>query len=207
VLCVTGVPPSCITTNKKQVKTLDDLQGMKLAVMEANTLKALKLLGAVPTPIPLPEMYTALERGMVDGAAEPCWAAVGLFKMYEVTKYRTAADQLWSAHSVVVMNLDTFNSLPADIQEIIDQNSGMEMVPPLGKAMDIYNESVLKDVIIPYDKEKGNPELYTITHEEQSKWTEIVQPVFEEWITDNEAKGLPARAFVEDMMELAKKYN
>ncbi len=206
VLWVTGVAPPPVISNKKQVKTMEDLRGQKLTAVEVNAQKALKLLGAVPTPVNLPDMYTALERGLVDGTAEPAFAAIAMYKMYEVTKYRTAA-KLWSAHSVVLMNLERWNSLSPDIQKIFEQTTGFGKVQDLGAKFDVFDKEMLENVILPYDKEKGNPPIYYLPADEQARWDQTVHPVFEEWITEKEAQGLPARAFVNDMLEIAKKYN
>ena len=61
------------------------------------------------------ETYTALQQGVVDGFhVQPIWTF--LFKMHEVLKYATEVDSLY-AIQFQVMNANTFNSMPEDIQK------------------------------------------------------------------------------------------
>lgn len=58
-----------IYTAKQEVNTPNDLNGIKLRVMQSSTMiKMAKTIGASPTPIAMAELYTALQQGMVDGA-------------------------------------------------------------------------------------------------------------------------------------------
>ena len=105
------------------------------------------------------------------------------------------------------MNLDTWNSLPTDIQKIFDDYSTVEKARDRGRVWDVKTVEALDNVIIPYDQEHGNPPIYTPPKEEKARWVEAVTPLYEEWIADREAKGLPARAFIDDLLKLAEKYN
>ena len=58
-----------IYTAKKPISDVNDLNGLKLRVMQSNTMiNMAKSLGASPTPIAMAELFTALQQGMVDGA-------------------------------------------------------------------------------------------------------------------------------------------
>jgi tripartite ATP-independent transporter DctP family solute receptor len=58
-----------IYTATKPISHTDDLKGLKLRVMQSNTMiNMAKSLGASPTPIAMAELFTALQQGMVDGA-------------------------------------------------------------------------------------------------------------------------------------------
>jgi TRAP-type C4-dicarboxylate transport system substrate-binding protein len=82
--------PNMFITNKKAVKTLDDLKGLKVRILGGPPTEMAKALGAVPTLIPMPDMYQALDKGVVDAGAVP-WEAVHGFRLYEVGKYYTMA--------------------------------------------------------------------------------------------------------------------
>src|SRR5499427_341844 len=70
---------------KKQVKTLEDFKGLKFRVLGGPPTEMAKALGAVPTLIPMPDVYQSLDKGVVDGAAAP-WEAIQAFRLYEVAK-------------------------------------------------------------------------------------------------------------------------
>ena len=199
------IPPSQIHTANKPVHTLDDLKGLKLALTQAAQIATLEQLGAAPVFIPITEMYTAMERGMVDGTML-CWEAATVFKIFEVTKYRTAA-KINTSLTTFMMNRDSYNSLPPDIQQFIDETTGLSMSQSFGSSFDKFDLKQLNEVMLPYDKEKGNPEIYNLPDDEIAKWSEAVEPVVEEWITEREDKGLPAQAFYDDMLQIAAKYN
>lgn len=74
-------------TNSRRVARMEDLQGLKLRVMQIPVMiDAFGALGANPSPLPLPEVYTALEQRAVDGQENP-YSLVEASKYYEVQKY------------------------------------------------------------------------------------------------------------------------
>ncbi|MEZ5889122.1 MAG: TRAP transporter substrate-binding protein [Xanthobacteraceae bacterium] len=119
----TSAPYILITTNK-QVKTLDDLKGMKIRVTGGPPTEQIKALGAVPTLIPMPDAYQSLDKGVVDGMGAP-WEAIHGFRLYEVVKYYTIMP-LSAVYFSMSMNKKKWDSLPKDIQEAIMSVSGLE---------------------------------------------------------------------------------
>lgn len=107
-----------ISNNKGPVRTPADLSGV---VMRVNNSKALNdlfgILDANPQQIPVAELYTALETGVVDAQDHPIWV-VEAFKFYEVQKYLSLSQHAFSALTLA-MNLDTFNKLTADEQKVV----------------------------------------------------------------------------------------
>jgi TRAP-type C4-dicarboxylate transport system substrate-binding protein len=77
--------PFTVFTNKKITK-VEDFKGLKMRVMPLY-IPALKAMGATPVTIPPTEIYTAMERGVVDGFM---WPNVGMISwgLQEVTKYQ-----------------------------------------------------------------------------------------------------------------------
>ena len=107
--------PGQIFTRKKAFKTLADLKGMKIRATSPYIQKSLKVLGASPVAIPVPEVYSALERGVVDGTAMP-FEGMWVFKQYEVVDYGTMCD-LYTMTFAIVMNKAKWDALPADIKK------------------------------------------------------------------------------------------
>ncbi|MDR1863891.1 MAG: C4-dicarboxylate TRAP transporter substrate-binding protein [Treponema sp.] len=77
------------TLTKRPIRTVDDFRGLKLRV-PANTIqvKGTEVMGANPTPLPLGEVYTALQQGVIDGVENPLSVLYG-GKFHEVAKYLT----------------------------------------------------------------------------------------------------------------------
>jgi TRAP-type C4-dicarboxylate transport system substrate-binding protein len=94
--------PRFLITNKKQVKTLEDIKGMKMRTPGGPPTEQLKALGAVPVLIPMPDVYQSLDKGVVDGNVIS-WEAIYSFRLYEVVKYYTFAP-LTSTYFSIPMN-------------------------------------------------------------------------------------------------------
>lgn len=104
-----------IYTNKK-IEKIEDFNGMKIRAQPLY-VPLLKALGATPVTMPAPEIYTAMERGVVDGFM---WPKTGMISwgLQEVTKY-VIEPSIFRMGQAALMNLDKWNKLPKDSQEII----------------------------------------------------------------------------------------
>jgi TRAP-type C4-dicarboxylate transport system substrate-binding protein len=198
--------PAQISSRSKPIKTLEDLKGMKANARSGTKAETQKALGLVPVAMVVPEAYTSLERGVLDiGALD--WEGAFAFKWFEVTKYRTALPRgLYLTHLAVVMNKNTWNRLPKDVQKIFEELSGRYMAKFSGKAVDKASEH-LRELIEKHDKKVGNPPIYELPKGELERWTSAVQPVYDKWTAKMEAKGLPGKAILEDARRLVKKYS
>ncbi len=77
----------------------------------------IRALGGSPVVLPPAQIYTALEKGVVDGA---CWPAAGMLSMkhYEVAKYRVRPT-FGSSNEPILINLDSWNKLGAEEKEVL----------------------------------------------------------------------------------------
>lgn len=188
----------------KEVKSLEDFKGMKLASVSAFHSKTYKALKASPVFMIEPEIYTALERGMVDGRFHN-WEGAFVWKMAEVTKYRIQDLKINTMPNVILMNLDKWNSLPDDIKAIFNAESGEKISRHIGKAFDAA-EITFKDMILETDKKAGRPEAYKLPKSERERMIQAVEPVIAEWVEKNENKGLPAKAMLSDVKEMVEQF-
>ncbi len=91
-----------LTNNKRAVTKLEDLDGIKLRVMQNNVfLDSFKTLGANAVPLPFSELFSALETKAVDGQENPFNTIVSS-KFYEVQKYLTVTNHVYSPWIVTV---------------------------------------------------------------------------------------------------------
>jgi len=189
--------PGMFHMTKKQVKTLEDLKGLKFHTSSSTSAKAMTELGAVPMMGNIMEWYESMERGVSDGVQVPMNTMPG-FRFHEITKYHTMTN-FAVAGFLVAMNKDKFNKLPADVQKVIMDNSGLEMAAISGKTYDKVGEFG-----IGMAKKAGN-EIYYLPDTEQKRWAEKTLPVTEKWIKDIEEKGLPGKELMEYVLELKTK--
>jgi tripartite ATP-independent transporter DctP family solute receptor len=91
-----------LTNNKRAVAKLEDMDGIKLRVMQNNVfIDSFKTLGANAVPLPFSELFTALETKTVDGQENP-YNTILSSKFYEVQKYLTVTNHVYSPWIVLV---------------------------------------------------------------------------------------------------------
>lgn len=107
-----------VTNSKREIRTPNDLTGLKIRTMENDIhLAAWKQLGANPTPMAFGEVFTALQQKTVDGQENP-FELIANNKFYEVQNFITATRHIYSPY-VVVINKKFFENLSADDQALI----------------------------------------------------------------------------------------
>lgn len=103
------------TFSTREVSTIDDLQGLKIRVPEADIPLGLwNALGASPTPVPFTEIYNALETGVIEGG-ESALAQIDANAFWEPAPYLTNTKH-WFNIKPVRANAKWFNSLDSDLQ-------------------------------------------------------------------------------------------
>lgn len=112
----------CITTKNRAVRTPDDVRGLKIRTTPNPAhIQAFKLLGANPVPMPLAELYQALEMGAVDAQEHPI-AITHSAKFYEVQKHLTMSRHAYTAMPVV-MSKAKFDALAPELQKILAESA------------------------------------------------------------------------------------
>lgn len=106
---------------KKPIKSMADFKGLKMRVVPNRAqLASLKAIGGEPTPVPVAELYTALQRGTVDGAVT---VQVGIYgrSIQEVVKYALEDPVMFTAAQPAVLSMAQLKKLPPDIRKIVEQ--------------------------------------------------------------------------------------
>jgi TRAP-type transport system periplasmic protein len=182
---------------KVPVKNLDDLKGLQLRA-SGGVAEVLKVLGATPVGMPQSEAPEALQKGVVKGAASSLETLMD-FKYAELCKYVTIFNGPIYPFTVV-MNLNKWNSLPKDVQKVME-DLGREQSEWTGKYMD---EHVKKS--IDWSKENHQIEITELSAEEQAKWDAMLEPLVAKWAEEARSKGLPDEAILKDIKVFSKQY-
>jgi len=193
--------PYFLITSKKQVKTLADIKGMKIRVVGGPPTDQMRALGAVPTLIPMPDNYQALDKGIIDGMGAP-WEAIQGFRLYEVVKYYTMVP-LSAVYFSMSFNKQKWDSLPKDVQEAITSVSGLEGSKFWGRNFfDTAEQSVVDAV------KKGNYQMvrYEMPAAERARWRKVAgDNLWNDWVKKMESKGhKEARQVLNTTLELLK---
>ena len=102
-------------TRRTAIRTIADFKGLKMRVIQNKALvDGFRALGAVPAPLPYPEIYTALQQGTVDGTANDVLTVTSA-KFYEVAKFFTFSSYVMEPRPVI-MSKSYFDGLPGELQ-------------------------------------------------------------------------------------------
>lgn len=196
VLALFTAPPANIMS-KKPIRTLKDLKGYELRCTGAG-VKPLKLLGATPVAMPMSETPEALQKGIVKGIFSS-FDILKDFKFAEQCRYATECNMQTTSFAVV-MNMDKWNSLPDNVKKVLD-GLAREHSIWTGEYIDRHVQESLA-----WSKQTYNLELIELDPQEYILWHKKVEPIKEEWLRKTGAKGLPAKEFLKDLLDLKQKY-
>ncbi|MBP7203527.1 MAG: DctP family TRAP transporter solute-binding subunit [Propionivibrio sp.] len=107
-----------LTNSKRPVTKLEDLDGIKLRVMQNEVyLDSFKLMGANAIPLPFSELFSALETKTVDGQENP-YNTILSSKFYEVQKYLSVTNHVYSPW-IMTVSKKWWDQLSKDEQKVL----------------------------------------------------------------------------------------
>ncbi|WP_121067607.1 TRAP transporter substrate-binding protein [Chachezhania antarctica] len=187
VLFVHTHDPGHLHTAGTPVKTLADLEGLKIRRPTAVVGDMLDRLGAEPIGLPAPQTYESLQRGTIDGYMLP-WESVESFRLEELTDYHTEFG-FYALAFVATMNKDVYESLTPEAKAAIDANSGMDWAVTAGRGYDEAGAKVLAGL---------DPEtVIMLDPEERARWEAATAETTQAYIKELDDKGLPGTATYE----------
>jgi len=127
----------------KKIESIDDFKGMKIRAQPLY-IPLLESLSAAPVTMRPPEIYTAMERGVVDGFM---WPKVGMISwgLQEVTKY-VIQPSVFQMCPATVINLDKWSKIPKDLQEMImEVMKNMEYVATMRNLLIVEKEDKVRE--------------------------------------------------------------
>lgn len=101
----------------RAVKTVDDVAGLKVRAPDKLLEATWRQLGANPVPLPFPEVFNALQQGVIDGDANPL-ASIVTFKWYEAARYVSLTNTAVGI-GVLLISEPFFQSLPEEHQTLV----------------------------------------------------------------------------------------
>ena len=181
---------------KVPLRRLGDFKGVEIRA--AGTLaKSLGLLGATPVAMPMSDVPEALQKGVVKGLLSSL-EVMKDFKFAEYCRYVTYLG-FQVVSFAVVMNKDTWNSLPKDVQKVIDDLS-REQALWTGRYMDDHVKEAIE-----WSKKTYNVEFIKLPPEDMAKAKKLVKPMIDAYIKRAKAAGVPADKVMKDVYSLRDK--
>jgi TRAP-type C4-dicarboxylate transport system substrate-binding protein len=180
---ISAITPSQISTAGKEVRVPSDLKGMKISPANPELAKMVIASGGAPVNLVVSDWYTSLERGVTEGFMN-AFGALMAFKCMELLKYHALIEPGGLAMNphFLLINPDNWKKIPPDIQKVLKDNEAF------------YTESCINGVLgeqnwaLGYAKKNGQT-IVKLTPAEVKLWQQLAQPVQDEWISKNKAKG------------------
>ncbi|MCQ4726648.1 DctP family TRAP transporter solute-binding subunit [Anaerotignum faecicola] len=178
-------------TANKPLNTPDAFKGLKFRTMQSPMIiAAYEAYGANPTPMSYLEVYSGLQLNMIEGQENPI-SAIHTSKFHEVQDYLTRANSNLYITATCV-NPDFFNSLPADIQQIV-LDCIDEMVPRSFEIQEELNGGAL-DLIL----EESDIQVVDLTEEERAAFKEKALTAYDKY---KELVGQDGAAILDKLLE------
>jgi len=181
---------------ERQVKTLEDLNGLRVGAVWANILNMFKLLPCAAVQVTPEDIYMSLQRRTVDGVLYPN-AALRAFKITDLTKSYTIGNFAVMPLGFA-MSERSWNKLPSEVQKVID-----DLAPSLSRlfALVAHNEGVW---VIDALKERGDAFNY-LSREEVERWKKPLKPLYDEYVKRLNEKGYDGRAIFEKLQSISER--
>ena len=186
-----------IWTTKKEIRTPNDLKGMKLRTTGGISNLLYEYMGAIPVTVSHTETYEALEKGIIEAASYSSVAVEGS-GTGDLLKYATMT-HIGSAIHGVVINEQVWQGLPEDVQQAMIQ-AGDELLEESGKNYDDDTEAYNKEF------EEGGGVILSLSKEEQDEWLKVAEAFTEDWLKKTESDGLPYSEVINDYKEKLESY-
>ena len=198
LLMLYGNPGMIFATADKPIASKADLQGLTIRCPSGGITDVLTAWGASPIAMAPPDLYEAVEKKNIDGYIfEP--AGICNFSLQEITKYYTDYP-MYDGPFALIMNLEQWNRLPEEYQQIIDDLSGKEA--SLGAAQAFADDVVAKRDVI---TEAGG-EFVEMTDEAVAELQVDADAYAETWVADKTTDGFDAAAYLADAKAFAESY-
>lgn len=164
VRSIIPLAPGCV---KRPIQVLADWDGLLTQTISPAVTAIVEMLGAVGAPASPLDVYELLQKGTVDATIQ----SLGKYyeaKLWEVCDYLTNCLFI-SASAATTINLDIWNEMPKEIQDIILEEAAMAEEEIQRLSTEIFYTYL--------DECRANMEVYDLPSAERVKWQETLQPM------------------------------
>ena len=191
-------PVNFICTATKPVYTLADMQGLRMRAPAGTATDMLALWGSVPIMMGPGDVFQGLERGTLDGYIFE-YTGLEAFRLPEVTNHYTEV-RFYAGAFVIGMNQQSFDALPPDLQQIIEEESGRAMSLEFSYLFQADDRASRAKIIA----EGGN--VITISDEVLAEFQVEADNYTQAWVDSNQSADFDAQGYLNKLKEVIKSY-
>lgn len=175
------------------IKSFADFNGKKVRCSGKWHIEIVEALGGIPVGLPPTEVYSSLQKGVIDGAYAE-YSFINAFRIEDILGSVTE-EGISGMHFAIVMNKDFFASLPEDVQDVIN-----EISPKYHTILaDIMTEFTNIGKQLALD---AGCEVYQLSEEDREKVDEAMLPIWKAWFAEGESKGLPRKQIADECYKM-----
>lgn len=176
-----------IFSRERPINKPEDVRGLRIRTAGEGQVLATRALGGTPVTIAVAEVYTAIQRGTLDGSLFP-YSVAASYRLNEVTKFATIGANTAFSHVVYAANMAFWGSLGPANQDLL-MKAAAATAPKGWGAMDAATQSTMEDY------RKAGMTLVRVEDMVGGRdaWEKTLQPVREKWVSEMEEKGLPGK--------------
>ncbi|MGJ7459309.1 TRAP transporter substrate-binding protein [Halomonas sp. RA08-2] len=182
--------PGGIHTIDTDVQVPADLEGLRIRRPTAVAGQMLENMGASPVGMPAPDIYTSMQRGVIDGLSFP-WEGLKGFRINELVEYHTEVP-FYTLIFVATMNQRSYDRLSPEQQAVIDANAGMRWAGNAGEVFDRLDVEGKQEA-----QDAGHTIREIENPLEHPDWQQPLQDGIDSYLAELEERGLPGREVYE----------
>ena len=181
LLTVWSTGPMMFCSNSPITKVAD-VKGRKINYHVSGVDQIITALGAVPVPVGPSDIYMSVQRGQTDTS----FMALTILKSYKL--YEVFTDILdypmAPGYHYMVINRSVWDSLPPDLQQILEETTGETMARAIGRNVDAGIDEAVEWTLA-----NTKCRLNTLSPEEKAKMDQLIAPFKQAWIKHREELG------------------
>lgn len=202
LLAISTAGRATLFLRNREVRRPSDLANLPIRVSTRIVAKSVQAYGALPKTVAVTELTPALTKGAIAGL-------VTQYRMTEtlnltnhidhVTEF-TADETLYTGVYIIVMNKARFESLPPDLQNIIESRSGHQLSAKLGWQMDLWEREAERVI------KSGRARVIQVEGAALAPWKAAAKGQIAAWVAERNAAGDDGRMLIESVRRIAEEY-
>lgn len=187
--------------SKKEIRSPEQIKGMKIRPAHATMAKWMTSLGATTVQVSAPESREALERGVADAITFP-WGSLFGFKIDGITKFHIDAP-MYVATFATIINNERYAALSPAQKKVIDDHCTPEWAAKTGRDWAKWENEGRQKIKAP----GSGHTVVTLTPAELAAWRKSAEPVYQQYADDVRKAGYDPDKVLGDLRKTLTKYD
>jgi TRAP-type transport system periplasmic protein len=202
VLAISTTGKGTLFMRDREAKRPSDLSMLPIRVPSPVVAKTIQGYGALPKTLALTELAPALSKGEVAGLVTQ-YRIIPSLKLERFVNHVTefmGEDALYTAVYLIVMNKARYDSLPPDLQNVIENRSGHRFSTQLGWQIDLWEREAQRTV------KDGGAQVFKVEGDDLSRWKAAATDQIATWIAARNSAGDDGKMLLEAVRRIAEQY-